>query len=96
MNGKSWRRPPRHERHTKETVERELDLTFYPLTADRWGDFEALVGPSGACAGCWCMWWRLTSQEFREGAGLINRGRFQACVRDKLRLAFSPIERRPS
>jgi hypothetical protein len=55
MKGKSWRRLPRHERYTKETVERELDLTFYPLTADRWGDFEALVGPSGACAGCWCL-----------------------------------------
>jgi GNAT superfamily N-acetyltransferase len=83
MNGKSRRRLPRGERHAKETVGRELDLTFYPLTADRWGDFEALVGPSGACAGCWCMWWRLTSREFRDGAGLINRERFQACVQEQ-------------
>jgi GNAT superfamily N-acetyltransferase len=84
MNGKSRRRLPRGEPHAKETVGRELDLTFYPLTADRWEDFEALVGPSGACAGCWCMWWRLTSREFRESAGLINRGLFQACVREPI------------
>lgn len=30
-----------------------------PLTADLWPAFEALFGKSGACAGCWCMYWRL-------------------------------------
>jgi GNAT superfamily N-acetyltransferase len=35
---------------------------FHPLTPDRWGDLEALFGPRGACAGCWCMWWRHATQ----------------------------------
>lgn len=37
---------------------------FYPLTAERWGDFEQLFGPNGACAGCWCMWFRMSHKEF--------------------------------
>jgi GNAT superfamily N-acetyltransferase len=28
------------------------------LTPQLWPDFERLFGPNGACAGCWCMWWR--------------------------------------
>ena len=24
-----------------------------------WKDVEKLFGPNGACAGCWCIWWRL-------------------------------------
>ena len=31
---------------------RELKRTDWPLVA-------RLFGPNGACAGCWCMWWRL-------------------------------------
>jgi len=37
-----------------------------PLTPERWGDFVALFGPRGACAGCWCTWARLTAAEWRE------------------------------
>ncbi|HEX6849929.1 MAG TPA: GNAT family N-acetyltransferase [Candidatus Polarisedimenticolaceae bacterium] len=37
--------------------------TFRPLTPDRWADLEALFGPRGACAGCWCMWWRHATQK---------------------------------
>ena len=25
-----------------------------------------MFGPNGACAGCWCMWWRLTRKEFSQ------------------------------
>ena len=32
---------------------------FFPVTAERWKDFEKLFGDKGACAGCWCMYWRL-------------------------------------
>lgn len=38
-------------------------VEFYPLTPARWSDFEILFGPNG-CAGCWCMWWRMTNKEF--------------------------------
>jgi len=32
---------------------------FFPVTNERWNDFEKLFGEKGACAGCWCMYWRL-------------------------------------
>ncbi len=41
-------------------------IKAYPLTPRRWSDLEELFGPRGACAGCWCMWWRLRSSEFGE------------------------------
>lgn len=39
-------------------------FTYQPVTSDRWDDFEALFGKSGATGGCWCMWWRSTRAEF--------------------------------
>jgi GNAT superfamily N-acetyltransferase len=44
-----------------------------PLTPERWDDFETLFGPRGACAGCWCMWWRLPRSEWTRGKGAGNR-----------------------
>jgi GNAT superfamily N-acetyltransferase len=44
-----------------------------PATPARWPDLERLFGERGACAGCWCMWSRLTSAEFRRGRGAGNR-----------------------
>jgi GNAT superfamily N-acetyltransferase len=40
-----------------------------PVTEDLWLDFEKLFGPRGACAGCWCMFWRMRRSEFSELAG---------------------------
>ncbi len=34
-------------------------IQILPATAERWPDLEALFGPYGASAGCWCMFWRL-------------------------------------
>jgi len=39
---------------------------FQPLTPERWADFETLFGPNGACAGCWCAWFLMTSREFKD------------------------------
>lgn len=44
-----------------------------PVTPDRWTDLEALFGERGACAGCWCMWWRLPRGEWTRGRGAGNR-----------------------
>lgn len=38
-------------------------------TPDRWKDVERLAGERGFTSGCWCMWWRVTSQEFSERHG---------------------------
>ncbi len=58
----------------------EPSYRFGPVTPDTWEDFEALFGPRGACAGCWCMWWRLTRKEFNAGKGSENRADMKALV----------------
>jgi len=49
------------------------ELTFRPLTACRWNDLVALFGGRGACAGCWCMWWRLLHAQFVRQKGPGNK-----------------------
>ncbi len=49
------------------------ETEFHPLTPDRWDDFEQLFGPRGACAGCWCMFWKLTRKDFEAMQGETNR-----------------------
>lgn len=48
-------------------------IRFHPLTPSRWKDVEELFGPRGACAGCWCMWWRLARSQWTKGKGEGNR-----------------------
>jgi GNAT superfamily N-acetyltransferase len=50
-----------------------LDLSFHPVTAQRWDDFETLFGPRGAVGGCWCMWFRLKRSEFDVQKGEGNK-----------------------
>lgn len=42
-------------------------LTFEPLTRGNWGEFTELFGSKGACGNCWCMYYRLSKADFREG-----------------------------
>lgn len=55
-------------------------LRFHPLTPERWKDVVRLFGPRGACAGCWCMWWRLPHAVFQRGKGDRNRRAFRKLV----------------
>jgi|SRR5579885_2212340 len=50
-----------------------LKLTIEPVTPERWDDLELLFGERGACAGCWCMWWRLPRAKFVAQKGEANR-----------------------
>jgi GNAT superfamily N-acetyltransferase len=52
----------------------ELNLTFAPLTPEHFPAFERLFGPRGACAGCWCMFWKMASAEYNllRGDGTHN------------------------
>ncbi|CAG0995651.1 hypothetical protein ARNL5_03605 [Anaerolineae bacterium] len=43
----------------------EFALEFYPITPERWPDFESLFGEKGGYAGCWCMFWRLERAQFK-------------------------------
>ena len=56
------------------------DPTIVPLTADRWADFEALMGPKGGCGGCWCMLWRLSKADYDAQAGAGNHEAMKAVV----------------
>jgi GNAT superfamily N-acetyltransferase len=49
------------------------ELTFAPLTAETWVDFERLFGAAGACGGCRCILFRLSHQEFEQRKGEDNR-----------------------
>jgi len=42
-------------------------LTFQPLTRNKWGNFVELFGSKGACGNCWCMYYRLSRTDFKEG-----------------------------
>jgi GNAT superfamily N-acetyltransferase len=53
---------------------------FRPLTTRNWADLERLFGPRGACAGCWCMWWRLERAKWEKQKGEKNRRAFQKII----------------
>ena len=55
-------------------------MTILPLTPERWSDLEALFGGKGACAGCWCMYWRQRHSEFLKLKGSGNRRAFRRIV----------------
>jgi GNAT superfamily N-acetyltransferase len=61
-------------------------LDCHPLTPGRWADFEALFGERGACAGCWCTYWRRPRSDFNRNKGEGNR-RF---MRDLVESGVSP------
>ena len=56
-------------------------LDIVPLTPDRWRDLEKLFGPDrGANSGCWCMWWRLTREAWRQMPKAERKARFRKVV----------------
>jgi GNAT superfamily N-acetyltransferase len=66
-----------------EEIKVRSKFSFYPVTKQRWKNFEQLFGEKGACAGCWCMYWRMRRKEYdnlrgsgtkRKMKDLINKG----------------------
>lgn len=57
-----------------------MSLEILPATADRWDDLATLFGPSGAYAGCWCIWNRQTSREYDAAKGEPNRRSLEALL----------------
>jgi len=56
-------------------------LKCMPLTPERWDDFATLFGPRGACAGCWCMVWRLSRSQYVKGKDAGNRAAMRKLVK---------------
>jgi GNAT superfamily N-acetyltransferase len=42
-------------------------FTVEPVTKKNWNKFVELFGDRGACANCWCMYYRSSKVEFEEG-----------------------------
>jgi GNAT superfamily N-acetyltransferase len=42
-------------------------FTVEPLTKNNWSKFVSLFGEKGACGNCWCMYYRLSNADFKEG-----------------------------
>lgn len=57
-----------------------VSVRCVPATPERWEDLEALFGPRGACAGCWCMYWRRSARAYEAGKGDENREALRALV----------------
>lgn len=49
------------------------EVEYFPLTLQRWADFEAVMGKKGAYDGCWCMFWHLSRAEFSKASGEQNK-----------------------
>ncbi|HEV2236637.1 MAG TPA: GNAT family N-acetyltransferase [Ktedonobacterales bacterium] len=54
--------------------------TFAPVTPERWGDFERLFGPRGACGNCWCMFERMARKDFDAASGAERKAAMRALV----------------
>ena len=56
------------------------ELSIKPLKRNLWTDFEELFGPNGACAGCWCMFWKLRGKAYEEARGYETRQMHKSIV----------------
>jgi GNAT superfamily N-acetyltransferase len=67
-------------------------LTFEPVTSSNWDKFAALFGDRGACANCWCMFYRLKPAEFKEGkVNDINKNRMKSLIWDQKQVGIIAI-----
>lgn len=56
-------------------------IAIHPLTPDRWRDLATLFETNAVTRGCWCMWFRTATSDFRANEGDGNRRAFQRIVR---------------
>ena len=42
-------------------------ITIEPLSKANWAKFVQLFGEKGACGNCWCMYYRLSKADYKEG-----------------------------
>lgn len=53
-----------------------MSVAIHPLTPDRWDDFEALFNSASATRNCWCMWWRIAGNAWRETTKASRKAAF--------------------
>lgn len=57
------------------------EIEFHPINADRWNDLKHLFEGHGNPANCWCMLWRMSSNEYRKLDSTGRRKAMDALVR---------------
>jgi GNAT superfamily N-acetyltransferase len=72
--------------------ENKNQITFSQLTLKSWKQFQILFGANGACGGCWCMTWRLTSKEYEKYKGEGNRKKIFKLVSDRQPLGIMALK----
>ena len=58
-----------------------MSVEVRALAPGDWEALSALFGPRGACAGCWCMAWRVPQKQWEAQRGEGNRRAFQGLVK---------------
>jgi len=81
--GGKTRRPAGKTRSSREPLRARGKVEIHPVTADRWDDLAQLFGPKGACAGCWCMFWRVPGADWKNLNGRQNRDRLRRIVKSE-------------
>lgn len=75
--------PAKARPSARESAEkRHLPVVCREVGPDDWPVVERLFGDKGACAGCWCQFWRLGERErFDDVKGAEAKRRFRAQIR---------------
>ena len=68
-------------------------MEFQELTLDNWKEFAELLGPRGACGGCWCMFWRMKRAEYEKSKGDRNKKLLKKLVSKNQPLGIIAMER---
>ena len=55
-----------------------MSVTIHPADAGRWGDLETLFESASATRNCWCMWWRIAGNGWRETTKASRRADLRA------------------
>jgi len=66
-----------------EQIKVRSKYNFYPVTKENWKDFENLFGEKGACAGCWCMYWRMRRKEYDSLRGAGTKKKMKNLVKNE-------------
>lgn len=56
------------------------EFSFRLLNRNLWTDLEELFGLHGACAGCWCMYWKLRGKAYEQARGYETRQMHKSIV----------------
>ncbi|RKG78781.1 GNAT family N-acetyltransferase [Corallococcus exercitus] len=87
----SARKAPSKPRARKASAARATDappsldgLTFHPVDASHWKDFERLFEAPGGPKYCWCMVWRTQGAEARDFSSADRKAAMRARVKDRV------------